>query len=142
RAHPMGQVALEWTKDDGSEFGPADVKELTQTLDLWRGTITSVYTLGGVPVKVITACDSKTDTIAVTIESSLVSEGKLRARLAFMRGHDPKVKNTPAFDWSEPASHRSTLMDARTIERSVSGTNYFVATSGRVRVAKTETPHE
>ncbi|HEX9781306.1 MAG TPA: hypothetical protein VGA56_01050, partial [Opitutaceae bacterium] len=41
RLHPMGQIALEWDKPDGSPFVPADVADPEQTLDLWRGIITS-----------------------------------------------------------------------------------------------------
>ena len=126
RMHPLGQVALEWDKEDGSAFVPSDVKNLEQTLDLWRGVITSRYTLGDVPVEVITACDPKTDTIAVRVKSELVRQGKLRVRLAFPRGHDPKVKNTPPLDWSAPETHETRLSSMSTIDRKVGGTRYNV----------------
>jgi len=139
RNHPMGQVSLEWAKPDGSAFVPEDVKELEQTLDLWRGVITSRYKLGGVPVEVVTACDPNTDTVAVRITSNLVLDGTLRARLAFPRGHEPGVKNTPALDWSHPELHVSRLVDARVVERSVTGTRYTVS-SDRV-LEPGATPH-
>ena len=126
---PLGQLALEWTKDDGSAFTPADVHELEQTLELWRGVITSRYQLGGVPVTVITACDPQSDTLAVRIVSDLVREGKLRVRLAFPRGHDSSVKNTPPLDWSEPETHISKLVAPDLIERDVDGIQYFVSCS-------------
>lgn len=130
RLHPLGRLALEWRKDDGGAFAPADVQEPEQTLDLWHGVITSHYRLGGVPVRVVTACAPDEDTIAVRIESPLVSAGKLRVRLAFPRGHDPAVKNTPDLDWTHPEEHVSRLVDSRTVEREVSGTHY-VATCNR-----------
>lgn len=135
RDHPMGQLALEWTKPDGTDFVPEDVQNLDQTLDLWRGVITSRYTLGGVPVEVVTACHPETDTIAVRIISDLVANGKLRARLAFPRGHELGVKNTPALDWSEPASHVSNLINPRTVERTVTGTRYFVSSDQPLKAA-------
>ncbi|HWA87328.1 MAG TPA: hypothetical protein VG710_13960 [Opitutus sp.] len=125
RLYPLGRVALEWRKDRGAAFVPADVETPEQTLDLWRGIVTSRYRLGGVPVKVVTACDPASDTIAVRIESDLVASGKLRVRLAFPRGHDLAVKNTPDLDWSHPEAHVSRLVQPGTVEREVSGTRYF-----------------
>jgi hypothetical protein len=125
RAHPVGQLQLVWDKPDGSAFTPADIEDPEQTLDLWTGILTSKYKLGGVPVTVTTACAPGSDTIAVRIESELVAQGKLRARLAFPRGHDLDQKNTPALDWSEPESHTTTHSGAR-ITREVGGMRYTV----------------
>ncbi len=147
RNHPLGQLALEWVKPDGTEFVPADVQDPEQTLDLWRGVLTSRFKLGGVPVTVTTACASRTDTIAVTVESPLVVEGKLRVRLAFPRGHDPAVKNTPALDWSKPGSHQ-TVITGRTdtridLLRLVGTTRYYVTLASKERLLFTESaPHE
>jgi len=127
RIHPLGQLALEWTKPDGSAIAPEDIQEPNQTLDLWTGIVTSHFKLGDVPVQVTTACDPQSDLIAVRIESDLVADGKLRVRLAFPRGHDLKVKNTPALDWSHPEMHESKLVAPGTILRTVGGTTYAVA---------------
>ena len=129
RTHPLGQIALEWDKPDGTPFVPEDVRDIAQTLELWRGTVVSRYTLGGEPVEVITACDPDSDTIAIRIRSPWVAREKLRVRLAFPRGHDPKTKNTPALDWSQPESHRSQLRGAHIVEREVLGARYFVASN-------------
>jgi hypothetical protein len=125
--HPLGQMALEWTKDDGTPFVPDDVRALTQVLDLWRGVITSRYELGGTPVEVTTAVDPASDTIALRVESPLVATRRLRVRLAFPRGHDLAVKNTPPLDWSRPESHLSQLAGDRVVERTVGSTHYFAA---------------
>ena len=45
--HPLGQLGLEWLKDDGSAFVPEDIQNPEQTLDLWRGVITSRFKLAG-----------------------------------------------------------------------------------------------
>lgn len=126
RLHPLGQLSLDWQKPDGSAFTPADVENPAQTLDLWRGLITSRFSLGGVPVAVFTSCAPDSDTVAVRIASPLVARGQLRARLRFPRGHDPKVKNTPALDWSEPAAHQSVLIAPTAIARSAEGARYVV----------------
>ena len=127
RQHPLAQLALEWS--DGTPLQPGDIQEPEQTLDLWGGIITSKYKLGGVPVTVVTACDSATDTISVQIDSALVKSGKLRVRLAFPRGHDPAVKNTPALDWSEAPAHVTKPLTAALIEESIPGGRYFLAAS-------------
>lgn len=147
RNHPLGQLALEWRKPDGTEFVPADIQEPEQTLDLWTGIITSRFKLGGVPVTVTTACASRTDTIGVSVESPLVITGSLRLRLRFPRGHDPAVKNTPALDWSRPDTH-STVITSRAdgrveLQRKVGGTLYYVTLTSKERLLFTGTgPHE
>jgi hypothetical protein len=130
---PLGQIALEWTKDDGTPFVPDDVRALTQVLDLWRGIITSRYELGGTPVEVKTAVDPDSDSIAVSVESPLVAANRLRLRLAFPRGHDLAVKNTPPLDWSGPESHTSTLVRSHVVERTVGASRYCVASTRRLR---------
>jgi len=137
--HPLGQVSLEWIKDDGSELVPADVRALTQVLDLWRGVITSRYELGGTPVEVKTAVDPGSDAVAIQVRSPLVATGRLRVRLAFPRGHDLAVKNTPPLDWSRPESHTSRLDGERVVERTVGETRYFVAST---RALRRNGPHE
>jgi hypothetical protein len=141
RNHPLGQLALEWLKDDGSALAPADIQQPEQTLDLWRGLLTSRYSLGGVPVTVTTACAPGSDTVAVRIESALVASGKLRVRLAFPRGHDLAVKNTPGLDWSRPEAHTSRLLPDGRIERTVTGAKYFVACDRPLTEAAPHTFH-
>lgn len=129
RIHPLGQIALDWKKPGGGAFEPADIRDLDQRLDLWRGVILSRYTLNGHAVAVDTACLPGSDTVLLRIESDLVASGELGVRLAFPRGHDLQVKNTPAYDWSEPGSHRSEKISPRLLRRVVPGLEYAVALS-------------
>ncbi len=135
RLYPVGEVSLQWDKPDGTPFTPADIEDPHQELDLWHGKITSRYKLGGTPVVVTTACDPKSDTLAVTIESDLVAQGRLRAQLAFPRDHDVAIKNTPPLDWSHPELHESVLSGPTAIARSVGSTHYSV-TSDHPLVAR------
>ncbi|MFT3867342.1 MAG: hypothetical protein QM715_02480 [Nibricoccus sp.] len=146
RNHPLGQLALEYDKTDGTPLTTEDIQEPEQTLDLWTGIVTSQFKLDGVPVKVTTACAPEgvadfgveNDLVALRVESELVAKGKLRLRLAFPRGHDLAVKNTPALDWSEPKSHSSKLSTPYVIERKVQTTQYSVWTS---LAATEQSPH-
>jgi len=126
RNHPLGQLALEYDKADGTPLAPEDIQEPEQTLDLWTGIVTSRFKLDGVPVKVTTACAPDSDTLAVRIESELVAKGKIRVRLTFPRGHDLAVKNTPDLDWTKPEAHESKQVTLERIERTVGATRYTV----------------
>jgi beta-xylosidase len=127
---PLGRFALEWLKADGSALSPEDIQYPEQTMDLWRGGIVSRFKLAGTAVTVMTVCAPDSDTIGLWIRSPLVKEGKLRVRLAFPRGYDMTVKNTPALDWSHPASHESKLIDKGPLNglilRTLDGTRYSV----------------
>ncbi len=91
RSHPLGQILLDYTKADGSPLKPEDIQKPEQTLDLWRGVMTSRYEIEGAPVKVTTVCHPQYDLVAVRIESELVAQGKLGAKLAFPRDADRGV---------------------------------------------------
>ena len=124
RNHPLGLIALDYTRADGTRpaLAPGDIQEPEQTLDLWTGIVTSRFKLEGTAVVVTTACHPQRDTIAVRIESPLVASGRLAVRLAFPRGHDPDVKNTPGLDWTRPEAHRTSLELPNLILREVGGT--------------------
>ena len=147
RSHPLGQISLAYVKSNGLPLAPEDIQNPEQTLDLWRGIITSQYEIDGKPVKVTTVCHPTMDMVAVRIESELVGNGKLGVKLAFPRGHDLATKNTPALDWSQPESHEtriskqtaSLVMLARKVER----TRYDVLVSWTNQVDFRQTaPHQ
>jgi len=111
RIHPLGQVSLDYTKADGSPLAPGDIQNPEQTLELWSGVITSQYTIEGKLVKVTTVCHPQYDLVGVRIESGLVVSGKLAAKIAFPRGHDVAIKNTPPLDWAKPGSHQTKVLN-------------------------------
>jgi hypothetical protein len=130
--HPLGRLALEWIKADATAFVPEDIRNPVQTLDLWNGSLSSRFHLNGAAVSVTTVCAPDSDTIGVRIKSPLLSEGKLRIRLAFPRGYDMSVKNTPALDWSHPEAHESKLIGlgitgGAWIQRKIGDTRYALA---------------
>lgn len=106
RCHPLAQLAF--VRGDGSPLDMTEVADVHQTLDLWRGVITSHFTLDGEPVEVITTCHPDLDLVAVRMKSGLFTDGRLAIKLGFPRGHDAANKLTPALDWSEPESHTTT----------------------------------
>jgi hypothetical protein len=127
---PLGTLGLTLTGSGGEELRPADVRGVSQVLDLWSGVVTSRYTIEEEPVVVTTAAHPRLDAVAVRIESALVSGGRLGVRLAFPRGHDLTRKNTPALDWGQPESHETRtrhLGDTQVrLHRRIDATHYEV----------------
>lgn len=76
-----------------------DLKQVRQELDLWRGQITSRYTLAGEPVEVTTCCHPTRDLFAVRFSRPL------GVAIAFPYG-SPGISGA---DWQKPAAHRTTL---------------------------------
>jgi hypothetical protein len=105
---PLPQLAL--VRIDGPPISPTDVSDIAQTLDLWSGLLTSGFSIDGLPVKVTVACHPIRDVLAVRVESPLLGRGKLAVRVALPRGHDIKVKNNPALDWTQPESHETQVV--------------------------------
>ena len=107
-AWPLGQLGLR--RGDGSALSMADIRNIDQKLDMWKGVLTSRYTVDGQPVSVMTAVSPAQDTLAVRIQSPLLASGKLALRLALPRGYDLTVKHNPPLDWTQPASHTTRVV--------------------------------
>ncbi|MBB3219258.1 hypothetical protein [Pseudoduganella umbonata] len=92
---------------------PADVGAVDQRLDLWKGELSSRVTLQGQPVSVTSAADPNTDTVALRIRSPLLARGALAVRIALPLGYDLKVKHNPPLDWTQPAAHRTNVLEQK-----------------------------
>ncbi|HEX2855792.1 MAG TPA: hypothetical protein VHO24_21325 [Opitutaceae bacterium] len=138
--HAMPLAQLAFVKSDGAALVPGDIADIDQTLDLWTGLLTSRYSIGGQPVKVLTAASPVRDTLSVRIESPLLVQGKLAVRITLPRGHDLKTKNNPPLDWSAPASHSTKVAEQgeRTLTlvhvRDESSYTAALASTGGIRV--------
>ena len=134
----LGQIGLRLTKSNQSEAQSADVSDIEQKLDLWTGTITSRFKVEGKAVTVKTAVHPTLDLLAVSIESSLIDDGKLAVRFAFPYG-SPTMQAT---DWEQPAQHQSNVVSQTAtrveIERKLDADRYFavVAWAGNASFAK------
>jgi hypothetical protein len=139
----LGQIGLRLLKADGSEVLPSDIQHVEQRLDLWRGVLTSRFKLEGRPVSVTSAVHPSLDLLAVSIESSLISEGRLAVRFAFPYGSP----ETQAADWTQPDRHRTNLIsrtaDGVELRRTLDADEYFAAISwtGQATLAS-EKAHE
>jgi hypothetical protein len=123
----LGRIGLEMTHADGSAVVIGDLKNITQTLDIWGGVVTSSFEVDGVPVKVETAAEQERDEVGTSVESPLIAAGRLKIRVAF-----PYASTSfgPDYqDWEHPDAHE-TVMTARgetgsDFARTVDDTHYF-----------------
>ena len=103
----LGKIGLRLLKADKSEAKSSDISDVNQKLDLWTGIIESRFKFEGKDVTVKTAAHPTLDLLAVSVESALISEGKLAARFAFPYGS----QTMQAADWSQPEKHRSEIVN-------------------------------
>ena len=101
----LGRIGFELKKKDGSDAKPEDINTIKQTLDLWTGILDSRFEFDDIPVHVLTCCHPELDMIAVSVESSLLSTGRLQVLLAFPYG-SPRVNSA---EWNSPGKHETRL---------------------------------
>ena len=132
RANPnrfgLGRIGLEMTHPDGSPVLITDLKDLTQTLDLWAGILTSSFTVDGVSVRVTTSAHPTRDEIATRIASPLIAAGRLKLRIAFPYASDSFGPDYQ--DWTHPELHTTVLTrlspTSANFSRTLDSTHYFV----------------
>jgi protein-glucosylgalactosylhydroxylysine glucosidase len=148
RANPhrlhLGLVGLILEKENGERVKLGDLADIHQQLDLWSGKIESSYQVEGHPVRVTLYAHQQQDRIAARVESSLISEGRLKIRLDFPYGKDCHV--CPGYDWEQADKHQSVLTapsaQKASIRRTLDSTQYFVHlgwSRGEIKEAK---PHQ
>lgn len=106
----LGQIGFRYTASGQQEIQASDISDIKQQLDLWTGVLMSRFKLQGQQVTVRTAVHPDQDLLAVRIESSLISEGRLAVRFAFPYG-SPLMN---AADWKQPAKHQTQIIKQTT----------------------------
>jgi protein-glucosylgalactosylhydroxylysine glucosidase len=131
----LGRIGLILKKPDGSEAAATDVEAISQSLDLWTGTIDSRFKFAGQTVRVRTACHPDLDALAIRIDSGLVSSVNFGVRIAFPY---PSPGMDMA-DWDSPEKHETKcdLKDGRVdFARKLDQDRYFAGigwSSGRLQ---------
>jgi len=118
RANPhrysVGQIGLAMTRADGAPARLADLQQIRQKLDLWRGLLVSEFQIEGQPVRIETVVHPRLDAVAARVESPLLAAGRLKVFVAFPY---PTGAWGPAFnDWGKAAKH-TTAVARRTNNR-------------------------
>ncbi|WP_228265867.1 hypothetical protein [Microlunatus elymi] len=143
--HRLHLGMIGFVQRDAGHGRPIEVEQLSeveQTLDLWRGMLTSRFALDGRPVQVTTVCDPDHDLLAVVIESPALID-TLAVQLAFPYGNQAWHDNT---DWNRPTAHRTELDqrtgDRWTIRRTLDQTRYQVDVSAPAARLTQTGPHQ
>ncbi|TVS20765.1 MAG: hypothetical protein EA424_02315, partial [Planctomycetaceae bacterium] len=128
----LGRLGLVLIKEDGSTVdGESDLRNPKQTLDLWKGLLTSRYDIDGQPVKVETSVHPTLDAVAVRITSPLIAAGRLRIKLTFpYPTWSDEGAGMGRGDFNRPDAHTS-IMESRgsrraDIARTADDTSYNV----------------
>ena len=99
----LGQIGLCLGNSAAKNIEVADISEIDQQLDLWRGVLTSRFELKGKPVTTTVAVHPTLDLLAVRVESSLIGSEQLSIRFAFPYGSP----NMQAANWQQPEKHET-----------------------------------
>jgi hypothetical protein len=82
----LGRIGFKINKSDGSEIILQDIKDINQSLDLWRGIIKSSFTIEDHIINVETTCHPSLDQIASRINSELLNTNRVGIRFDFPYG--------------------------------------------------------
>jgi hypothetical protein len=108
----LGRIGLAFLDSNGIMMNvtEGDLKDTRQTLDLWSGTITSEFSFKNISVTVKVASADSTDTVAIQLESSLLTNRQLGVFLDFP-WCDGTAKFTAPFvgSYDFPANHSTIL---------------------------------
>ncbi|KAH2989204.1 hypothetical protein KXV25_009399 [Aspergillus fumigatus] len=131
RANPhrvnLGRIGLLY---NGKNISLADLSNMSQTLDLYTGLLTSEFVLGGKQVVVQTAGSPSSDEVAVRIDSQLLQNGSLSVFFDY-----PLTTGAASFqapfvgDWNAVSNHTTELFvnghQKAVIQHTLGGTTYY-----------------
>ena len=101
----LGQIGLCRIGSSNSEIKSADISRISQRLDLWSGNLSSNFQLDGEPCKITSAVHPDLDVVAITLESKLISTGRVGVRFEFPYG-SPAMQ---AADWNHSDKHTTKI---------------------------------
>ncbi|KAK0488057.1 Six-hairpin glycosidase-like protein [Armillaria luteobubalina] len=108
----LGRVGLVFRSAEGEVLNVTEknLTDIHQELDLWTGTITSGFSFEGEPITVITTCAQDRDTVGISIESALLSDGQLGVFVDYP-WNDGSAKFSAPFvgNWNIPANHTTSI---------------------------------
>jgi len=127
----LGNIGLEISKKDGSLIKISDVKDIKQELNLWKGEITSRFTVEGTPVEVITYGHGEKDAIAAKITSPFIQQGRLKVslRLPYPNG----AFKDEGVNYASADKHQSVIQNSSKtgalVKHTLDTTTYFLVTN-------------
>ncbi|MFE1665773.1 hypothetical protein [Microbacterium sp. P02] len=131
----LGRIGLRLRRSATApvETDPTALADPTQTLDLWRGIVTSDFLYADAPVRVTTVAEPESSVVAFRIESTLLADQRAQVEVEFPYASTGFFQSS---DWAATDRHESHLDvhgHEATIRRHVDATEYDVgiaATTG------------
>jgi hypothetical protein len=102
----------------------------SQTLDLWTGTISSTFTYKREQIRIETRADSQSDTVGISIESSLLSNGTVGVFFDFPLPTRNKFDAPYVGVFNATANHTTVLSTAgrnASIRHDLDATTYYTS---------------
>jgi hypothetical protein len=125
---PLGKIGFEIKKKGGSVVTIDEIANISQTLDLWTGALSSLFSVEEEKVIVKTICHPELNLVAVNVSSKLILSGQMQLVIEFPYSYDLEVKNKPALDWSKPDLHTTNILtqvkQRVVIKRMIDSTEY------------------
>ena len=123
----LGVIGLHITKKNGTELTVADLTDLKEELNLWKGEIHSFFKVEGLPVEVITMCHPDQDMITSKINSPLIDAGRLTVKFNFPYPSGNHMDG--ACEWKSQEKHTTKIIpvseNSLIFERTLDATTYF-----------------
>ena len=128
---PLGQISM--VRGSGMSLSVQEISQVNQKLDLWQGLLSSKYTIEGQPVSVETVSSPDQSTVAFSMRSTLLKNGRLKQAFRFPYAYDLSIKNKPPFQWNNPERHQTLVISRESnkvvLKRIIDSTEYYVAVS-------------
>ncbi|CAD5299614.1 MULTISPECIES: hypothetical protein [unclassified Imperialibacter] len=140
--HRIHLATVGWhiTKADGTQAAISDIQNIDQTLDPWKGEITSRFSVEGEPVEVVSVMSQTEDRLGVRVKSGLLKEGRLGLTINYPYPTDQFQDEAVLFDADEPGRLQVSQVDQTqvTIRRQLDTTRYFTRLQSSLPVATPE----
>ncbi len=99
----LGYIGLELSNARGEKVKVEEIENISQTLDMWNGIITSNFKIGDDSVYTGTAVHPNYDQLSVSLQSALIEKGQLKINFRFPY---PSGKHSDdASDWDVTDKH-------------------------------------
>jgi hypothetical protein len=138
----LGNVGFEITDNDNTPVTADKITDINQTLDLWNGHIISRFTVDQDSVAVKTAVHPEADRVVASVNSDLITKGKLKINFRFPY---PTGKHTDdARDMTVPEKHQTKILsqtdNSFVFKRTLDETVYYVTVkyTGKAKLTEKE----
>lgn len=141
----LGNLGFVFYDKLGKELGISAIKSIHQELNMYTGTISSLYEVDGEKVQVKTIANQNEDGVLVSVQSALITKGRLKVRLKFPypNGEWIDVGNY----YGEAEKHQTQIVkktiSTSSIKHQLQGSSYFTSLdwSGKAQL-KEQNKHE